>query len=369
MQKALFDLRSVIRQLMKSPAYAVTAILMLAFGIGATTAIFSIVDAVLLRPLPFPDSSRLMVLSDRLEGVKFEGSNEVGVTVPDIRTYPRDTHSFEALGGYQNFGCELSGNGEPTHVNAARMTAGVFQALEVPPLVGRWFTSEEDEQHQQVAVLSYGTWVTQFHRDPKVLGTKILLDRKPYIVVGVMPRDFQFPLVTGQLYRTDLWVPMSFRDNELAPVAAANWSYQMVGRLKPGVTPAEAEGDAERVAQEIMRNFPAMIANLHISAMVRPLREDNVERTRPLLRILFLAVAVVLLIACANLAGLMLVRAIRRQREVAVRLALGARASALLRQEVMESLTLSVSGGIVGLGLAGPCCAWARACCQRACRE
>ncbi len=352
MQKMLFDLRSVIRQLAKSPGYGATAILMLAFGIGATTAIFSIVDAVLLLPLPFPDSSRLMVLSDRLEGVKFEGSNEVGVTVPDIRSYTRDTHDFGALGGYQNFGYELSGSGEPTHVNAARMTAGVFQALEVPPLLGRWYTAQEDEQHQQVAVLSYGTWVTHFHRDAKVLGTKILLDRKPYVVIGVMPKDFQFPLVTGQLYRTDLWVPMSFREDELVPVAAANWSYQMVGRLKPGVTPAEAESDAERVAQEIMRGFPAMIANLHISAMVRPLREDEVERTRPLLRILFLAVAVVLLIACANLAGLMLVRAIRRQREVAVRLALGARASALLRQAAMESLLLSVSGGIVGLGMA-----------------
>ena len=130
-----FDLRSVIRQLVKSPGYAVTAVLMLAFGIGATTAIFSIVDAVLLRPLPFPDSSRLMVLSDRLEGVRFEGSNEVGVTVPDIRAYTRDTHGFSSLGGYQNFGYELSGTGEPAHVNAARMTAGVFQALEVPPLL------------------------------------------------------------------------------------------------------------------------------------------------------------------------------------------------------------------------------------------
>jgi hypothetical protein len=228
------------------------------------------VDAVLLRPLPFPDSSRLMVLSDRLEGVRFEGSNEVGVTVPDIRAYTRDTHGFSSLGGYQNFGYELSGTGEPAHVNAARMTAGVFQALEVPPLLGRWFTAEEDEQHQQVVVLSYGTWVTHFHRDTKVLGTRIELDRKPYVVIGVMPRDFQFPMVTGQLYRTDLWVPMSFREDELAPVAAANWSYQMVGRLKPGVTPAEAQSDAERVAQEIMRNYPAMIANLHINAMVRP---------------------------------------------------------------------------------------------------
>ncbi|HET6205413.1 MAG TPA: ADOP family duplicated permease, partial [Terracidiphilus sp.] len=176
--------------------------------------------------------------------------------------------------------------------------------------------------------------------------------RKPYIVVGVMPRSFEFPLYAGQLNRVELWVPMSFRPDELAPVAAANWSYEMVGRLKPGVSPKQAETDAQTVAQEIMRNYPAMMANLHISAMVRPLREDKTIQTRPLLRILFLSVAVVLLIACVNLAGLMLVRAIRRQREVAVRLALGARASALIRQAILESLVLSMSGGALGLLMA-----------------
>jgi predicted permease len=324
---------------------------MLAFGIGATTAIFSIVQAVLLRPLPFPDSERLMVLGDRLEGVSF-GGDTVGVTVPDIKAYTRDTHGFSALGGYQYAGFELSGVGEPAQVNAARFTAGVFAALGVNPHLGRVFTADEDEHHQQVTVLSYGAWVSRFHSDPHVLGTKILLDRKPYVVIGVMPKGFQFPLVTGQLYHTDLWVPMSFTPDELLPVAAANWSYSMVGRLKPGVSAAQAQSDAETVAQEIMRNYPAMIANLHITARVLPLRQDTVEHTKPLLRTLFLAVAVVLLIACVNLAGLMLVRAIRRQREVAVRMALGASTAALLRQAIMESLVLSFSGGVLGLIIA-----------------
>ena len=129
MQKLLFDLRFVVRQLAKSPGFAITAVLMLAFGIGATTAIFSIVEAVLLRPLPFPDSDRLMVLSDRLAGVNLGGNNEVGVTVPDIRAYTRETHGFSALGGYQGAGFELSGNGEPAQVSAARMTAGAFSAV------------------------------------------------------------------------------------------------------------------------------------------------------------------------------------------------------------------------------------------------
>ncbi len=215
MQKFLFDLRFVMRQLAKSPGFAITAVLMLAFGIGATTAIFSIVEAVLLRPLPFPDSERVMVLSDRLAGVNVGGSNEVGVTVPDIRAYTRETHAFTALGGYQGAAYELSGTGEPAQVNASRLTAGVFSALGVNPQLGRFFTADEDEHSQQVAVLSYATWVSRFHRDAQILGAKILLDRKPYVVIGVMPRNFEFPLVTGQLNRTELWVPMSFTAQEL----------------------------------------------------------------------------------------------------------------------------------------------------------
>jgi len=349
MQKTASDIRLVLRQLAKAPGFSITGILMLAFGIGATTAIFSIVEAVLLRPLPFSDSGRLMVLGDKLEGVKFDG---VGVTVPDIKAYTRETHGFSALGGYQNTGFELSGNGDPAQINAARMTAAVFQALGVQPQLGRVFTQDEDDHSEKVAVLSYGSWVERFHRDPNVVGTRILLDRKDYIVIGVMPRGFEFPLNAGQLNRTALWVPMSFRPDELTPGSAANWSYQMVGRLKPGWSAQQAQADAEVVAQEIMRGYPAMMASLHIDAVVNPLQEETVKQTRPLLRTLFLAVAVVLLIACVNLAGLMLVRAIRRQREISVRLALGARAAALLRQAMLESLVLSVCGGVLGLAIA-----------------
>src|ERR1700758_1054657 len=145
MKRLQFDLRIVVRQLAKSPGFAITAVLMLALGIGATTAIFSIVEAVLLRPLPFPDSERLMVLSDRLEGVNVgTNGNEVGVTVPDIKAYTRENKGFSALGGYQGTGFELSGNGEPAQLNATRMTAGVFSALGVQPQLGRVFTADED---------------------------------------------------------------------------------------------------------------------------------------------------------------------------------------------------------------------------------
>ena len=346
------DLKVAIRQLLKAPGFAITAVLMLALGIGATTAIFSIVEGVLLRPLPFPHSDQLMVLADIIQGAKIAGNGEAGVTPPDIKNYTRDTHSFTSLGGYQGAGYELSGMGEPAMVNASRMTGGVFPALGISPLMGRVFTQQEDDQHQQVAVISYATWQSRFHGDAAILGSKILLDRKPFVVIGVMPRGFEFPLAPGHLNRSELWVPMSFTQQELSPAASANWSYQMVGRLKPGVSASQAVADAGLVAQQTIRNYPPFMAGFSMYPVVRPLHEETVEAARPLLRTLFLAVAVVLLIACANLAGLLLVRAIRRRREVAVRLALGASGAVLLRQAMLESLVLSVAGGAIGLALA-----------------
>jgi predicted permease len=345
------DLRIAIRHLLKSPGFTATAVLIFALGIGATTAIFSIVEGVLLRPLPFPHPERLMQLSDTLQGANVGGSGEVGVTAPDVLAYTRDTQSFESLGGYQRIGWELSGIGEPAQVYGARLTGGVFPALQVEPLKGRFFTQQEDEQKEQVAVISYSLWQSRLHGDERVLGTKILLDRKPYEVIGVMPGNFEFPLVPGHLNNSELWVPMSFSQQEIATGAAA-WNLRMVGRLKPGVTPAQAESDAERVALEIMRNYPPFVSSMRIRAVVRSLHEETVDQARQLVRTLFLATLVVLLIAGANLAGLLLVRAIRRRREIAVRLALGARAGALLRQAILESLVLSVTGGVLGLVLA-----------------
>ena len=346
------DLKIAVRHLLKTPGFVITAVLMLALGIGATTAIFSIVEGVLLRPLPFPQPDRLVVVADILEGAQVGGNNEAGVTVPDIRNYTRDTHSFTSLGGYQGAGFELSGIGEPAMVTGTRMSGGVLPALGVQPLMGRVFTQEEDDQHQQVVVLNYSTWQNRFQGDPNILGKKILLDRKPYVVIGVMPRNFEFPLQPGHLNRSELWVPISFTKSELDPASAANWSFSMVGRLKPGVTAEQAVSDAGQVAKETMRNYPAFLAGFVMHPIVRPLQEETVEAGRPLIRTLFLAVAVVLLIACANLAGLLLVRAIRNRREIAVRLALGASTGTLLRQAVLESLVLSFAGGILGLILA-----------------
>ena len=348
----LQDLRIAVRHLLKAPGFSATAVMMLALGIGATTAIFSIVECVVLRPLPFPHPEKLVQLADIIEGADVGGNGEAGVTAPDIQAYVRDTHSFENLGGYSQTTFELSGIGEPEQVNASRFSSGVLPTLQVVPLMGRFFTQQEDEQKELVTILSYSLWQERFHGNPGVLGTKVLLDRKPYVVIGVMPRNFEFPLVPGHFNSSQLWVPVSFTTVELTS-GAAGWNFGMVGRLKAGITAAQAESDAGRVAEETMRNYPAFMSSIRIHPVVRSLHEETVQQARELVRTLFLAIAVVLLIACANLAGLLLVRAIRRRREIAVRLALGAQAGVLLRQAVLESLVLSAAGGIVGLLLAG----------------
>jgi len=350
MDSLLREVRFALRQLRKSPGFTLTALLTLAFGIGATAAIFSIVEGVLLRPLPFANPTQLVTLGDRLEGVDYDNDSS-GVTAPGVRIYTRDTTAFSSLGGYTDTTYEFSGAGDPAAINATRLTAGIFPTLGVSPLMGRVFTRQEDEGAAQVVVLSYQTWRSRFHGDDRILGQKLLLDRKPYEIVGVMPRDFEFPLVPGQLNRSELWIPMSFTQAELVQGAGA-WTNQMVGRLKPGITPAQAQQDAAGAAQEIMRNFPPALSARRIHPVVFPLDESTLVQARPLLRTLFFAVLVVLFIACANLAGLLLVRVIRRRREISVRLALGASGAAVLRQSLIETLLLSIGGGLLGLALA-----------------
>ena len=351
MQTIIPDIRYALRQLRKSPGFTLTAVLTLAFGIGATTAIFSIMEGVLLRPLPFPQPDRLLAFGDIPEGVGELGNGTPNATAPGARVYMRDTHSFLSLGAYQPTTFEFSGITEPAHINASRLTASIFPVLGISPLMGRTFTQQEDEGRQQVAVISYQMWRSRFNGDMHVLGQKIQLDRKSYEIIGVMPRDFEFPLVPGQLNRSELWVPMSFTQDELVQ-GAGSWDFNMVGRLKPGVTPAQALEDATPAAQEIQRNFPRGMGSLRIHPVAKLLSESTVAEARPLIHMFFLAVVVVLFTACANLAGLLLVRVIRRRREISVRLALGASSAVVLRQSMVEALILSVSGGLLGLALA-----------------
>ncbi len=341
------NLGITFRQLRRVPGFSLTVVLTLALGIGATTAIFSLVEGVLLRPLPFQDADRLVLLGDHL------GSGQgMSVTAREIRTYSNATEAFSSLGGYITTGYELSGGAQPERVNAARLTASMFLTLGVQPILGRVFTTQEEDTHQPLAVISYSLWLNRYDRNPHVLGGSIVLDRKAYSIVGVMPRSFEFPLQTGHLDQVQLWVPLSLTPDELSDQHAGFWGYHIIARLKNGVTLPQAASDTDRVARQIMHNFPVSMSALHIRGDVEPLRDHVVADVRPLLRTLFLAVAIVLLIACVNASALLLVRAIRRRREYAVRLALGARPSVIIREAVCEGLLLSLTGSVLGLAFA-----------------
>lgn len=341
------DLRFSIRQLIKAPGFTLAAVGMLALGIGATSAIFSLVEGVLLRPLPFADPGRLALVGDHVGN-----SPGMSVTAREIATYAHASGAFASMGGFRTATYELSGSERAEEIDGARVTASAFSTLGVAPMLGRTFTAEEEDANHPLAVVSYALWLNRYHRDPNVVGQTIELDRKTYSIIGVMPRGFEFPLAEGRLGQAQLWVPMSPTPEELSEKEAGDWGFHIVARLKPGVAIAQAVQDADRVSQQIMRGFPATMAAIHIRGDVKDMREDAVEDARPLLDTLLVAVGIVLLIACANVAVLMLVRAVRRNREFAVRLALGARARAILRQSLIEGVLLSLAGGVAGLAMA-----------------
>jgi putative ABC transport system permease protein len=340
------ELRYALRRLAKSPGFTLTAILTLALGIGATTSIFSVVEAVLLRPLPFRDPGQLVLIKENVNKLR----NLMDLPAPDVLTFEQGSRAFGQVGGFETGSMELSGAGEPVRLATARLTAGVFAVLGVNPVLGRTFTRQEDDQSQKVAMISYDLWKSRFQGDPKVLGRSIDLERNPHIIIGVMPRDFEFPLLPGKLSQAQLWVPMSFTPQERAD-AGDNFQYGAVARLKPGMTLAQAGEDANRVAKQITADYPASMG-VTVTASLVPLKDFTIAEARPLVRVLFAAVAVVLLIACANLAGLLLVRGVRKRREVAVRRALGARSLALVEHSLMESLVIGLGGGVLGVFLA-----------------
>ncbi len=335
------------RQLRKTPLFTLLLVLTLSLGIGGTTSIFSLVEGILLRPLPFNHPERLVLLGDHLGD-----RPSISVTAREIGTYGNATEAFSHTGGYIDASYEVSGGEIPEQLNGARFTASVFPTLGVSPILGRSFTQKEEDAHEPVAVISYGLWLNRYRRDPHVVGNSIILDRKAYSIIGVMPRGFDFPPTAGYLDRAQLWVPMSLSADELSDQHAGFWGYQMIARLKDGVSLSQAAQDADRVAQEIMRGLPVAQSRIHIRGDVTPLLEYEVAEVRPLLRELFLAVSVVLLIACTNVAGLLLLRAIRRRNDYAIRLALGARSAAIIRQSVLEGLLLGMTGALLGLSFA-----------------
>ena len=337
------DVKFALRQMRKSPGFAVTAVLTLALGIGATTAVFSVVYAVLLRPLPYPQANRLVVLH---EGIK-DLFNEVNLSAPDIATFQDNSHAFAGVGGFIGQGYDATGTGEPFRAQAERVSAQIFPVLGVAPLLGRPFTEKEDTGNAAVTVISYALWKDRFGGSPDVLGRTIDLDLRPYTIIGVMPRGFVTPSGMGGLQSQDLWVPMSLTPAE-KQAEGDNFDYGAIARLKPGVTMAQAQQDADGVLKIIQAKLPGE----QLSVVLRNLKEQVVSDARPLLRTLLGAVVLILLIACANLANLLLVRAAGRRREFGVRMALGAARTTMLRQLLVESLLLSATGGALGLSLA-----------------
>lgn len=347
LEAAFADARYGLRQLRKSPGFAATAILTLAIGIGGITAVFSVVEAVLLRPLPFKDSGRLFSLHEWIP----EDPHDFNVTAPDVLIFQRESKAFSGVGGYIGAGFDVTGAGAPFHAASERVTASLFPALGVDPLLGRTFTQKEDENAAPVTVISYSLWRERFQSNPGILGKTIDLDRRPYTIVGVMPRSFEFPLDAGRLSHRDLWVPMSFTSAEKNS-EGENYDYGLLARLKPGMSTTQAQIDVDRVIAMIQPGYATISSGLHLHGYFRTLKEETVRNARPLLSILLGAVALILLIACVNLANLLLERAAGRKRELGIRLALGAARRIVLRQLLTESLMLSAIGGAVGVALA-----------------
>lgn len=350
MDSLLQDLRHSYRMLRNKPGFTAVAVLTLALGIGASTAIFSVVDAVILRPLPYSAPGRLVLVKERIPKVT---PDPIPVCAADVVQFQRENHSFDSLAAFRFGQLDLAGGTAPQRVNVDRVSANLFSLLGDQPGVGRAFTSDEDRPGHLVAILSYGLWQRRFGGDSNIVGHTVALNRQPYTVIGVMPPTFVFPLPgMNQGDAADVFVPMAFTPEELADIGD-NFDYSVLGRLKPGMSLSRANEDLEAIAHRIQETYPPEIrADLNLGAVALPLGDQVVGNAKTLLLTLFGAVAFVLLISCINVANLLLARTTDRQKEIAVRLALGASRWRLLHLFVTESMLLTVAGAGLGLTFA-----------------
>jgi putative ABC transport system permease protein len=345
METIFQDLRYGFRMLIQKPAFTFIVVIVLAIGIGATTAIFSVVNAVLLRPLSFDKPDKILTVWNTAEK-----EDQFPVSYPDFLDWQERNQSFEQLAAYSSRDFTMTGTGEPVRLRGVMITGDLLPILGVQPAIGRFFRQEEDKPGARAALLSHRMWQQHFASDADIRDKTITLNGQSYTIIGVMPQGFQFPIQNDPAI--DFWTTTATLQEGAVPLSVqrGNHALEVIGRAKDGVTLEQAQSDMSAIAGALASQYPD--TDSQFGARVAPLQIELVKDIRPALLILFSAVGCVLLIACVNVANLLLVRATTRQKEVAIRTALGATRLRIIRQLLTESLLLSVLGGVLGLLLA-----------------